>query len=126
MDFDRLKEPVFKLRNDPRVTFFGKLLRKTSMDELPQLFNVVKGDLSLVGPRPEEMALVKRYDPFFRERLKVKPGVTGLQQIACRGSNSLTERMKYDLAYIKAQSLLLDMKILFKTIGVVLLQKRAT
>jgi exopolysaccharide biosynthesis polyprenyl glycosylphosphotransferase len=126
MDFNRLKEPVFKLKDDPRVTLIGKILRKTSIDELPQLFNVLKGDLSLVGPRPEETGLVERYDPFFRERLKVKPGVTGLQQVICRGSNSLTERMKYDLAYIKAQSLLLDMKILLKTFGVVLLQKRAT
>ncbi len=126
MDFDRLKEPVFKIQNDPRVTLIGKFLRKTSIDEIPQLLNVLKGDISLVGPRPEEIALVKRYDPFFRERLKVKPGVTGLQQVICRGSTSMMERMKYDLAYIKKQSLLLDIKILLKTIGVVLLQQRAT
>lgn len=126
MDFDKLEEPVFKFHDDPRVTFIGNILRKTSIDELPQLFNVLKGDLSLVGPRPEEIALVKRYEPFFRERLKVKPGITGLQQIACRGSNSLKERMKYDLLYIKNHSLWLDIKILFKTIGVVALQKRAT
>lgn len=126
MDFDKLKEPVFKFHNDPRVTFIGNILRKTSIDELPQLFNVLKGDLSLVGPRPEEIALVKRYEPFFRERLKAKPGITGLQQITCRGTTSLTERMKYDLTYIKKQSLSLDIKILLKTIGVVALQKRAT
>jgi exopolysaccharide biosynthesis polyprenyl glycosylphosphotransferase len=126
MDFDQLTEPVFKFHDDPRVTFIGNILRKTSIDELPQLFNVLKGDLSLVGPRPEEMALVKRYEAFFRERLKVKPGITGLQQIRCRGSNSMKERMKYDLTYIKMQSLLLDIKILLKTIGVVALQKRAT
>lgn len=126
MDFDKLKEPVFKLKDDPRVTFIGKILRKTSIDELPQLFNVLKGDLSLVGPRPEEIALVKRYNSFFRERLKVKPGITGLQQVICRGSTNMTERMKYDLTYVKKQSLWLDIKILFKTFGVVLLQKRAT
>jgi len=126
MDFDKLDEPVFKLRDDPRVTFVGKILRKTSIDELPQLFNVIKGDLSLVGPRPEEIALVKRYKSFFRERLKAKPGITGLQQITCRGSVNMMERMQYDLAYIKKQSLWLDIKILFKTFGVVLLQKRAT
>lgn len=126
MDFDKLDEPVFKLKDDPRVTFIGKILRKASIDELPQLFNVLKGDLSLVGPRPEEIALVKRYNSFFRERLKVKPGITGLQQITCRGSTNLIERMQYDLAYIKKQSLWLDIKILFKTFGVVLLQKRAT
>jgi lipopolysaccharide/colanic/teichoic acid biosynthesis glycosyltransferase len=126
MDFDTLKEPVFKFHNDPRVTFIGNILRKTSIDELPQLFNVLKGDLSLVGPRPEEIALVKRYEPFFRERLKLKPGITGIQQITCRGSTSLTERMKYDLLYIKNRSLWLDIKILFKTFAVVALQKRAT
>ena len=126
MDFDKLEEPVFKLKDDPRVTFIGKILRKTSIDELPQLFNVLKGDLSLVGPRPEEIALVKRYSSFFRERLKAKPGITGLQQITCRGSTNMMERMQYDLAYVKKQSLWLDIKILFKTFGVVLLQKRAT
>jgi len=126
MDFDKLQEPVFKLKDDPRVTFIGKILRKTSIDELPQLFNVLKGDLSLVGPRPEEIALVKRYNSFFRDRLKVKPGITGLQQITCRGSTNMMERMQYDLAYIKNKSLWLDIKILFKTFKVVLLQKRAT
>lgn len=126
MDFDKLNEPVFKLKNDPRVTSIGKILRKTSLDELPQLFNVLKGELSLVGPRPEEIALVKRYNSFFRERLKVKPGITGLQQIICRGSTNMMERMKYDIEYMKKQSLWLDIKILFKTFGVVLLQKRAT
>jgi exopolysaccharide biosynthesis polyprenyl glycosylphosphotransferase len=126
MDLDNLHEPVFKLKDDPRTTFIGKILRRTSIDELPQLFNVLKGDLSLVGPRPEEIALVKRYNSFFRERLKAKPGITGLQQVTCRGSTSLMERMRYDLAYIKQQSLWVDIKILFKTFGVVVLQKRAT
>lgn len=126
MDFDKLNEPVFKLKNDPRVTSIGKILRKTSLDELPQLLNVLKGDLSLVGPRPEEIALVKRYNSFFRERLKVKPGITGLQQVICRGSTNMMERMKYDLEYMKNQSLWLDIKILLRTFGVVLLQKRAT
>ena len=126
IDFNKLEEPVFKLTNDPRATTIGRILRKTSIDEMPQLFNVLKGDLGLVGPRPEEIALVEKYSSFFRERLKVKPGITGLQQVICRGATSLHERMKYDLAYIKKQSLWLDIKILFKTIGVVLLQKRAT
>jgi exopolysaccharide biosynthesis polyprenyl glycosylphosphotransferase len=126
IDLDRLNEPVFKIKNDPRVTPLGKILRKTSIDELPQLFNVLKGDLSIVGPRPEEISMVKRYNAHFKERLKVKPGVTGLQQVICRGSTSMKERMKYDLAYIKEHSLWLDIKILFKTIRVVLLQKRAT
>lgn len=126
IDINRLKEPVFKLKDDPRITRIGKILRKTSIDELPQLFNVIKGDLSLVGPRPEDVVLVKRYNPYFMERLKVKPGITGLQQVTCRGSKSLKERVKYDLAYIKKRSLWLDIKILFRTIWVVLLLKRAT
>lgn len=124
VDFDKLKEPVFKLKNDPRVTPIGNLLRKTSIDELPQLFNVIKGDLTLVGPRPEEIALVRRYDPYFRQRLKGKPGITGLQQVTCRGTTDMMERMRYDLAYIANQSLWMDIKILFKTLWVVLLQKR--
>jgi exopolysaccharide biosynthesis polyprenyl glycosylphosphotransferase len=126
VDLDRMAEPVFKIDNDPRVTCLGRILRKTSIDELPQLFNVLKGDLSLVGPRPEECALVRRYDSVLRERLKARPGVTGLQQINCRGSVSMAQRMKYDLAYIENQSLWLDLKILFQTVGVVLSRKGAT
>jgi len=124
VDFSSLKEPVFKLENDPRVTAVGRILRSTSIDELPQLLNVIKGDLSLVGPRPEEIALVNRYDAYFKERLKAKSGITGLQQITCRGTANMMERMKYDLSYIANQSLWLDLKILFKTTWVVLLQKR--
>lgn len=125
VDFDRMSDPVFKIENDPRVTRIGRILRKTSIDELPQLFNVLKGDLSLVGPRPEEVALVRRYNAELRERLKARPGITGLQQIHCRGSVSMSERMKYDLAYIEKQSLWLDLKILLKTVGVVLSRKGA-
>ena len=87
-------------------------------------WNVIKGNLSLVGPRPEEITLVKRYDGYFKERLKVKPGITGLQQVICRGTSNMMERMKYDLAYIANQSLWMDIKILFRTVWVVLLQKR--
>ncbi len=125
VDFDKIIEPVFKIENDHRVTSIGRVLRRTSIDELPQLFNVLKGDLSLVGPRPEELALVRRYNSFFRERLKSKPGITGLQQINCRGSLSMLERMKYDLAYIRNQSLAFDLKILLKTVKVVLSQNGA-
>lgn len=125
VDFDKLTEPVFKLKNDPRVTPVGRILRATSIDELPQLINVLKGDLSLVGPRPEEVGLVKRYNTYYRERLRVKPGITGFQQVICRGTPSLTERMKYDLDYITNRSLWLDLKILFRTVWVVVAQKRA-
>jgi exopolysaccharide biosynthesis polyprenyl glycosylphosphotransferase len=120
VDLDRIAEPVFKIENDRRVTPIGRILRRTSIDELPQLINVLKGDLSLVGPRPEEIALVRRYNSFFRERLKARPGITGLQQVNCRGSVSMSERMKYDVSYIRNQSLLMDLKILFKTVSVVL------
>ena len=126
LDFDKLKEPVFKLRDDPRITFIGRVLRKSSIDELPQLLNVLKGDLTLVGPRPEEIGLVRRYNHYFKERLKVKPGITGLQQVTCRGSTSLTERVKHDLGYIRNMSLWLDIKILFKTVWVVLAQQRVS
>ena len=126
IDLDKLEEPVFKIKNDPRVTPIGKILRKTSIDELPQLFNVIKGDLSLVGPRPEEIALVQRYGSHFKERLKTKPGITGLQQVICRGTTNMMERMKHDLTYIANQSLWLDLKILWKTMWVVLAQKRST
>ena len=125
VDFDSMAEPVFKIENDPRVTRIGRILRKTSIDELPQLFNVLKGALSLVGPRPEEVALVRRYGSTLRERLKARPGVTGLQQVTCRGSVSMAERMVHDLAYIENQSLWLDLKILCQTVGVVLSRKGA-
>jgi exopolysaccharide biosynthesis polyprenyl glycosylphosphotransferase len=125
IDLDKLKQPVFKIKNDPRVTPIGRILRKTSIDELPQFLNVIKGDLSLVGPRPEEVALVRRYNSYFKERLKVKPGITGLQQITCRGTTDMMQRMKHDLRYIANQSLWLDLKIMWKTIWVVLAQKRS-
>jgi len=115
-----LSEPVYKLDSDPRVTRFGRLLRQSSIDELPQLFNILKGDMSLVGPRPETVEVVKFYGENHKERLQVKPGLTGLQQVTCRGTKSMKNRLKHDLHYIKNQSLFLDLLILFKTVGVVL------
>jgi lipopolysaccharide/colanic/teichoic acid biosynthesis glycosyltransferase len=115
-----LNEPVYKLENDPRVTRVGSLLRKTSLDELPQLFNVLKGDMSLVGPRPEAMDVVQLYNEDHKKRLRVKPGLTGLQQITCRGTKSMQERLKYDVYYIKHRSMLLDFWILFRTSFVVI------
>jgi exopolysaccharide biosynthesis polyprenyl glycosylphosphotransferase len=123
VSIDKMKEPVFKIKNDPRVTSLGRWLRQLSLDELPQLVNVLLGQMSLVGPRPEEVSLVQQYNVWQRRRLKVKPGITGLQQIKCRGSNSLEERVKYDIFYIRRLSLLLDLEILTKTIWVVLRQK---
>lgn len=112
--------PMFKLSNDPRVTRLGRILRKTSLDEIPQLLNVVKGEMSLVGPRPLIMDEMK-FSPSWRDtRLKVKPGITGLWQIEGRSEASFHNWIRYDVYYVKNQSLWMDIKILFKTIKVVL------
>ncbi|MFZ2197198.1 MAG: sugar transferase, partial [Thermodesulfovibrionales bacterium] len=112
--------PMFKMLNDPRVTKIGGFLRKTSLDEIPQLINVIKGEMSLVGPRPLIMDEMK-FSPGWRNtRLKVKPGITGLWQIQGRSEASFHDWIRYDMYYVKNQSFLLDITILFKTIGVVL------
>jgi len=112
--------PMFKLVNDPRITRVGRFLRKTSLDEIPQLINVLKGEMSLVGPRPLVMSEMK-FSPSWRDaRLKVKPGVTGLWQIQGRSDALFHDWIRYDVDYVKNQSLWLDLKILFKTIKVVL------
>jgi exopolysaccharide biosynthesis polyprenyl glycosylphosphotransferase len=117
--------PVFKMRNDPRVTPLGRILRKSSLDELPQFWNVLKGNMSLVGPRaplPEE---VKEYSRWQRRRLSVKPGITCLWQVSGRNEIDFHEWMKLDLHYIDNWSLLLDLKILLRTFPVVLFGKGA-
>ena len=119
VDLDKLAVPGFKIKNDPRVTPFGRFLRRTGLDEIPQLFNVLKGEMSLVGPRPELPELVARYSPEERRRLKAKPGITGYQQVKARGI-PLAAGVKYDLIYLKHQSLLLDLYILLRTVLVVL------
>ena len=119
VDVDSLAEPVFKIKADPRVTRAGKILRRTSLDEIPQLLNVLKGEMSLVGPRPEAIDMVARYNPWQKRRLKAKPGITGYQQINNRGEASLSRRVRYDLVYLKNQGLLLDAYIIVKTIGVI-------
>jgi exopolysaccharide biosynthesis polyprenyl glycosylphosphotransferase len=115
VDLDALQEPVFKIKNDPRVTALGRWLRRSGLDEIPQLINVLRGEMSLVGPRPEEIALVHKYDQWQRRRLKAKPGITGYQQIKNRGGSSLAERIGYDLVYLKHQSLGLDLYIMLHT-----------
>ncbi len=117
--------PVFKMRNDPRVTRFGRLLRKSSIDELPQLWNVIKGDMSLVGPRPPLPDEVKEYTRWQRRRLSVTPGITCLWQVSGRNEIDFHEWMKLDLEYIDNWSLLLDLKILLRTFPVVLLGRGA-
>jgi exopolysaccharide biosynthesis polyprenyl glycosylphosphotransferase len=112
--------PVFKARNDPRVTRFGRLLRKFSLDELPQLWNVLKGDMSLVGPRPPIPEEVAQYERWQRRRLAMKPGLTCLWQISGRNELDFDQWMKLDLAYIDNWSPWLDLKILVRTVPVVL------
>lgn len=111
--------PVFKMRDDPRVTPIGKFLRKTSIDELPQLWNVLRGEMSLVGPRPPIPSEVEKYDRWQRRRLSMKPGITCLWQVSGRNNLPFDVWMKLDLEYIDNWSLWLDFKILFKTIYVV-------
>jgi exopolysaccharide biosynthesis polyprenyl glycosylphosphotransferase len=117
---DRLDEPVFKLLDDPRVTRVGRVLRRWSLDELPQLWNVLVGDMSLVGPRPEEVALVERYTPEQQIRLVVKPGLTGPMQVNGRGALTLEERIAVERAYIENLSIGGDVRILGMTIASVL------
>jgi exopolysaccharide biosynthesis polyprenyl glycosylphosphotransferase len=111
---------MFKIRKDPRVTRIGKFLRKYSLDELPQLFNVLKGDMSLVGPRPPLAGEVEKYDSHHLDRLSIKPGITGLSQIKGRSDLSFSRWFKWDLWYLNHWSFWLDMKILWWTIPAVL------
>jgi lipopolysaccharide/colanic/teichoic acid biosynthesis glycosyltransferase len=110
---------LFKIQKDPRVTQIGKMLRKYSLDELPQLFNVLRGDMSLVGPRPPMAAEVEQYDLAHLRRLDVLPGITGLWQVEARQDPSFDSYISLDTAYVENWSLWLDMKILARTVGVV-------
>ena len=117
--------PVFKMRRDPRITVVGRLIRKTSMDELPQLWNVLKGDMSIVGPRPPLPSEVAEYERWQRRKLSMKPGITCIWQISGRNMVLFQDWIKLDLEYIDNWSLWLDVKILFKTIPAVLSGKGA-
>ncbi len=111
--------PVYKIRNDPRVTTVGRYLRKTSLDELPQFLNVLRGDMSLVGPRPPITYEVEQYDLWHRRRvMESRPGITGLWQVSGRSSTSFDEMVRLDLRYAREWSLWLDIKILLKTFWV--------
>jgi exopolysaccharide biosynthesis polyprenyl glycosylphosphotransferase len=107
--------PTFKWKNDPRITRVGRILRKTSLDELPQLFNVLLGDMSLVGPRPPLESEVKKYEPWQHMRLAVKPGITGLWQVSGRSDLGFVEMVMLDVYYIETWSLLGDLVLLLRT-----------
>jgi lipopolysaccharide/colanic/teichoic acid biosynthesis glycosyltransferase len=113
---DELREPMFKLRDDPRVTRVGRRLRRFSLDELPQLVNVLRGDMSIVGPRPEQVELVERYAPEHRFRLAVKPGMTGPMQVFGRGELTFADRLAVELDYVENMSIGRDLRILFQTV----------
>ncbi len=108
--------PLFKMKNDPRVTGVGRFLRKLSLDELPQLFNVIKGDMSLVGPRPPLPREVTQYEEWMMARLEVRPGITGLWQVSGRSELPFEDYVRLDLFYIENWSLAYDLFILAKTI----------
>ena len=122
---NEMSGPVFKLSNDPRRTPLGRFLRKFSIDEFPQLINILKGDMSFVGPRPPIPEEVAEYERWQRRRLRMKPGLTCLWQVSRRNQTDFAEWMKMDLDYIDSWSLLLDLKIFLKTIPIVLLGRGA-
>lgn len=121
-----LAQPVYKLKHDPRVTRVGRFLRRFGLDELPQLINVLRGEMSLVGPRPEALPLVDRYNAEQRRRLLVKPGITGYQQIQNRGMPDMAARLAYDLHYLHHRNVLMDLSILARTVIVIAAGKEIT
>ena len=123
-EFNILKWPDFKIPNDPRITPIGRFLRKTSLDEFPQLFNVLIGDMSLVGPRPTSFK-AETYSIWETERLEVTPGITGLWQICERGKSEFDDRSRLDIIYIQSRCITLDIEIMFRTIITVFQQKGA-
>jgi lipopolysaccharide/colanic/teichoic acid biosynthesis glycosyltransferase len=116
---------LFKMRDDPRVTRVGRFIRKTSIDELPQLWNVFKGDMSLVGPRPPVPSEVNEYSLADRRRLEVIPGITCIWQVSGRSEIPFEQQVELDVEYIQSQSVWMDIKLLLKTIPALLLGKGA-
>jgi exopolysaccharide biosynthesis polyprenyl glycosylphosphotransferase len=125
LKYNEVEGAMFKMKDDPRVTKVGRIIRKTSMDELPQLFNVLKGDMSLVGPRPPLPREVEEYTNYHMQRLLVTPGCTGVWQASARNSVGFEEMVEMDLYYIRNRSFWFDLKIIFKTIGVLFGSKNA-
>ena len=126
IDQNEMDGPVFKIRNDPRVTKVGRFIRKWSIDEFPQLLNVLKGDMSLVGPRPLPVVEELSCNVYQRQREMVKPGITCYWQVSGRNTMSFAEWIEFDLKYIREQSIWTDLKLLFMTIPAVLSAKGAS
>lgn len=122
---NEMSGPMFKMKNDPRVTKVGRFIRKTSIDELPQLINVLKGEMSLVGPRPSLPKEVSKFEPWMLRRLQVKPGLTCYWQVSGRNNIDFEDWMKLDLQYVNDRSFWLDLKLIFKTAGVLFGDKNA-
>lgn len=121
LEQNEMNGPVFKIKDDPRITKFGKFIRRTSIDELPQLWNILKGDMSIVGPRPATPREVEMYDAYEKQRLYVTPGLTCYWQIQPhRNGISFEKWLELDIQYIEDRSFLTDWKIIFKTFGAVL------
>jgi len=122
---NEMSGPMFKIKNDPRITRVGSFIRKTSIDELPQLINVLKGDMSLVGPRPSLPKEVENFEPWMLKRLEVKPGLTCYWQVSGRSSIGFHEWMDLDIKYVNEMSIWVDIKLIFKTFLVLFGDKNA-
>lgn len=122
---NEMSGPMFKMKDDPRVTKVGKFIRKTSLDELPQLWNVLKGDMSLVGPRPSLPKEVKQFEKWMYKRLTVKPGLTCYWQVSGRNNIDFEDWMKLDISYVEDRNLWIDIKLIFKTVLVLFGDKNA-
>ncbi|MGG3692568.1 sugar transferase [Heyndrickxia ginsengihumi] len=125
LSYNEISGAMFKMKDDPRITRIGKFIRKTSIDELPQLWNVLKGDMSLVGPRPPLPREVAEYTEYDMQRLLVTPGCTGLWQISGRNSLSFDEMVELDLQYIRSRSIFFDVKVILKTVFMLFGSKNA-
>ncbi len=125
-ELNEAETPLFKIRKDPRVTTIGRILRKSSLDELPQMINVLRGEMSLVGPRPHLPEEVAHYGIAYRERLSVPPGITCLWQATERRSTHFHEWIQSDIEYVRTRSFLLDLKILWRTVLIVLSLREAS
>ena len=122
---NEMSGPMFKIKDDPRITKIGKFIRKTSIDELPQLINVIKGDMSLVGPRPSLPKEVAQFEDWMHRRLEVKPGLTCYWQVSGRNNIDFEDWMKLDIKYVEERKLWIDIKLIFKTVGVLFGDKNA-